>query len=195
MPSYTNTLEIDHKPKAIPYRGDGILREDGDANYGFRYVKGDDEALRSIPEVQRDPALLNLIRGINGSETGLFSVGCVSADVEDERGFRRSGYVEFSINSISGIANAANYFPIYFHFDRLLHESKFSVAVAYAWELQPCTFTEADGASGFSCSVIVNTHYFASREQASLAWKQALEPLEHLLSSVPPETTDFLYPQ
>jgi hypothetical protein len=45
MSSYSNTLELNHKPKDIPYGGTGELREDGDANYGFKYIKGNEQLL------------------------------------------------------------------------------------------------------------------------------------------------------
>lgn len=194
MSSYSNTLELNHKSKGIPYGGTGELREDGDANYGFKYIKGNEQLLLQIPELKRDAALLELIRAINGPATGLFTVGCVSDSIEDNKGFRRSGYVEFAINSISSIADASNYFPVFFYFDRGLHQSRFPVAVAFAWELQPCTFTEV-GASGFTCSVIINTHYLQSREESWSAWSDSLAVLAAYLKSVPPERQDFLYQQ
>ena len=45
MKRHVGTLAIDHKPKGIPYGGTGELREDGEANYGFQYVKGNDGLL------------------------------------------------------------------------------------------------------------------------------------------------------
>ena len=194
MPTFKNTLEIDHQPKGIPYFGNGEVREDGDANYGFKYVKGDDQLLEKIPELSRDKNLMNLARAINGPETGLFSVGCVSAPVEDASGFRRSGYIEFSINSIAGVSDATNYFAIFFHFDRMLHKSGFSEVVSYFWELQPCTFRER-GTTGFTCSVILNTHYSRTRPEADIAWSKSLGVLATFLQSVPPQGSDFIYPQ
>lgn len=194
MPIYSNTLELNHRPKDIPYGGTGELREDGDANYGFKYIKGNEQLLLQIPELQRDAALFELVRAINDPVTGLFTIGCVSDSVEDSNGFRRSGYVEFAINSASSIADASNYFPVFFHFDRGLHQSQFPVAVAFAWELQPCTFTAA-GASGFTCSIIINTHHSQNREEAWSAWSNSLAMLASYLKSVPPERQDFLYQQ
>lgn len=127
QPLFINYLSLNFKHKPIPYGGSGEVRDDGDANHGFKDIKGNAALLLEIPELQRDAALMNLVQSINATQTSLFSVGCLSGDVEDENGFRMSGYVEFSINSASSIADASNYFPLFFHFDRLLNEKGFSV--------------------------------------------------------------------
>lgn len=195
MTKHLNHLSIKHRGKPIPYGGNGILRDDGDANYGFRYVKGDDAALRAIPELTKDPALLDLVLAINAKETGLFSVGCVSGLVHDERGHRDSGYIEFAINSKAAISDATSYFSIFFHFDRFLHESKFSAPASFNWELEGATFLECGDTSGFTCAIIINTDYSATREEATHVWSESLEALGYFLQSVSPERADFLYPQ
>jgi len=131
MTRHSNYLTISQRGKPIPYGGKGILREDGDTKYGFKYVKGDEVALRLIPELAKDRVLLQLALAINAPQTGLFSVGCVSGQVDDDRGHRDSGYIEFAINSRSAIADAKNYFPIFFHFDRFLHESNFPASTSF----------------------------------------------------------------
>jgi hypothetical protein len=192
---YANYLSISQRGKGIPYGGTGVLRDDGDTNYGFKYLKGNEPGLRQVPELVKDAALLRLALAINHSETGLFSVGCVSGQSQDHNGFRGCGYMEFAINSHSAIADAMNYFPLFFHFDRFLHESKFSIPTRFEWELQGATFTECGPSSGFTCSVFVNTPYSHSKEEADHAWSQSLEGLGYYLKSVPPERNDFLYPQ
>lgn len=195
MITYTNYLSIRHRGKPIPYGGDGVLREDGDANYGFKYVKGDETGLRAIPELAKDPALLDLALAINSSQTGLFTVGCVSGPVEDDRGHRDSGYIEFAINSKSAIADAQSYFPIFFHFDRFLHEEMFSASCHFNWELEGGTFTECGNTSGFTCAIFINTGYSSTREEASQVWTESLAALAYFLQSVPAEQSDFIYPQ
>ena len=195
MIPYTNTLTISHRSKPIPYGGPGHVREDGDANYGFRYVKGNESLLRQIPELMRDEDLLQLALAINAPETGLFSAGCVSGSVDDENGHRRSGYMEFVINSRAAIGDAASYFPIFFHFDRFLHERTFAIPVSYIWELQPAIFTECQDITGFTCSVFLNTHYATSPVNSAQNWTESLNVLGLLLGSVPVAQADFLYPQ
>lgn len=193
--AYANYLSIRHRGKPIPYGGDGVLRDDGDANYGFKYVKGNETALRVIPELVNDPALLDLALAINSPQTGLFTIGCVSGPVDDERGHRYSGYIEFAINSKSAIADAKSYFPIYFHFDRFLHEAKFSAPVHFNWELEGATFTESNDSTGFTCAIFINTGYSPLREEASRIWTESLRALAYFLQSVPAEKSDFIYPQ
>lgn len=57
MQTYTNQLSLDHKPKGIPYGGRGEIRDDGDANYGFKDLKGNRALLLDVPELKRDQAL------------------------------------------------------------------------------------------------------------------------------------------
>lgn len=96
---YSNYLAIKQSGKGIPYGGQGQIRPDGDANYGFKNLKGELENLNQIPELQRDHALYELVRAINQPETGLLSVGCTSGSVHQDDGYRMSGYVEFAFNS------------------------------------------------------------------------------------------------
>jgi hypothetical protein len=194
MNTYSNLLKIRQRGKPIPYGGDGIIREDGDANYGFKYLKGNSEGLRLLPELIRDPALLGLAGAINGIGTGLFSVGCVSGEVADENGVRHTGYIEFSFNSKALSSDAGNYFPIFFHFDRFLHESKFDIPVSYQWEIEGASFLEADH-HGFTVAVFVNTHYCDSLDRATANWARALATLGYYLQSVTTGKTDYIYPQ
>ncbi|WP_243288736.1 hypothetical protein [Geothrix terrae] len=189
MQTIINTLEIGQKGKGIPYGGLGEIREDGDANYGFKYLKGNEQLLGEIPELKRDEALHRLVRAINSNHTGLFSVGCVSGIVQDERGFRYSGYVEFSWDSISMVADAQHYFQLFFHFDRYLRKLEFLTRVAFVWELMPASFIDAK-ANGFSCSITINTDYSETEESAVQAWSQALAALEIYLGSIPPQMPD-----
>ena len=119
-PQYRNILVMAHKSKGIPYWGSGKPRSDGDMNYGFQDLKGQPELLDDVPELQTDAALRSLMAAISGRGIGLFSVGCLSAMIHDEHGHRMTGYVEFALNSARAAADAASYFPIFFHFDRHL---------------------------------------------------------------------------
>ena len=125
MTVYSNLLSLNFKPKGVPYGGSGEEREDGGANYGFKNLRRNPELIDSVPELQRDQSLRKVIELINGPATGLFSIGCVSGEVHDDRGFRFSGYVEFSLNSVSAVQDAGSYFPLFFHFGRLLNENQF----------------------------------------------------------------------
>lgn len=191
---YTNQLSLNQKHKVVPYGGSGEIREDGDANYGFKDIKGNPALLLEIPELKLDRQLMGLVHAIGNSQTGIFSIGCVSGPVEDQNGFRHSGYIEFSLNSASAIADARNYFPLFFHFDCMLHEGQFPGKVAFDWELQPVTFIDAN-ANGFTCTIIVNTHYSATKEEAEAAWADALSVLQYFLGNIPREHTDLIFGQ
>jgi hypothetical protein len=121
MPNFQNFLSINHKPKPVPYGGMGIVRDDGDANFGFKCLKGALHLADEVPELQRDPAMKRLAISVNDPSTGLLSIGCVSGPVVEDHGNRYSGYFEFAFNSKSGISDAQHYFPAFFHFDRMLN--------------------------------------------------------------------------
>lgn len=111
-------------------------------------------------------------------------VGCAAWDVSDEQGHRWYGYVEFAINSAEAIEDARSYFWLFFHFDKMLHEGKFSEMVNYNWELEGAHFSPAN-ADGFTCTVWVRTAYLPAPEEAFEAWQVALDPLIPLLGGCP----------
>lgn len=175
---YAVSLTIGHGGKGIPYGGHhGELREDGTTNHGFKNLKGRPHLLDSVPELRDSPALYELVRAINEPDTGLVSVGCAAWDYSDEReGYRRAGYIEFAINLVEMIGDARNYFPMFFHFDKMLHDRRFNEMVNYIWELEWASFwpTKADG---FTCAVWIYTPFRPSPEEAKDLWEVALEPL------------------
>ncbi|TIU39514.1 MAG: hypothetical protein E5W31_07490, partial [Mesorhizobium sp.] len=158
MAAYANGLFISRSGKGIPY-GAGP-RDNGDFNHGFKNLKGNLDLISEIPELKSDPALLNLVYNINHEETGLLSIGCLSSPVVDEgRGYRVTGYIEFAFNSVAGIEDAANYFPIFFHFDQDLHVSNFPHRVQFSWEIEGAHFAEAN-AGGFTMAITINTDFY-----------------------------------
>ena len=190
--TYQSFLSIRHDGKGIPYGGLGEPRDDGGANFGFQDLKSKPEAIATVPELQKDTDLRSLVDAINHHDTGLFSVGCDSGEVSEQQGFRRTGYIEFSINSKSHVQDAANYFPIFFHFDRLLANTKFSHRVQFNWELQSAAFIDSNTA-GYTCTVFVNTYVCADSIAVGQSWSAALAALAQLLSAVPPYDGEPIY--
>ena len=195
MPAgHRNYLSLKHEHKTIPYGGVGKIRKDGDANYGFKDIKGNNRLLDTIPELKHDPALMALVRVINTPKTGIFSIGCVSDRHEDKNQFRHSGYVEFSFNSKSYIADAGHYFPLFFNFDRLLEKNDFAVKVEFNWSIQPATFIDKR-VTGYTCTIYLNTYFVESEEAAKKAWEETLSLLGQHLSNIPIEHTDYIFLQ
>lgn len=187
---YLVSLSITHSGKGIPYGP--ADREDGGRNHGFKNLKGQLHLLCDIPELQEDPALHALVAAINDSRTGLLSIGCLSAPVHDANGHRVTGYIEFAINSADKIADAASYFPVFFHFDRMLHETRFAHQVHFNWELEGASFREV-GADGFTATIFINTGYASTAELAREAWDAALDALTSYLGEIPTFTGIPLY--
>lgn len=193
MPTgYRNYLSLKHEHKTIPYGGIGEIREDGDANYGFKNIKGNNRLLDTIPELKNDPALMALVRAINAPNTGIFSIGCVSDRYKDKNKFRHSGYVEFSFNSKLYIADASHYFPLFFNFDHLLEKNDFTVKVEFNWSIQPATFIDKS-VTGYTCTIYLNTYFFESEKAAIKAWKETLFILGQHLGNIPIEHTDYIF--
>ena len=178
-----NFLSIDQGMKTIPYFGDGTIREDGDANYGFKNIKSDLSLIESIPELAEDASLKSLVRAINDPQTSLFSTGCVGQAGNDDNGYKYAGYVEFALNSKDVVKDASSYFHFFFHFDSWLNKRDCQLTVKFDWELQPAHFIEAN-VFGFTCAIIINTPYSASLQEAHICWKEALELLEKYLGSI-----------
>lgn len=187
-----NSLSIRFDGKGIPYGGIGEPRADGGANFGFKNLAGHPELVDTIPELATDPALRSLVAAINNPKSGLFSVGCASGDVKEREGFRRSGYIEFAVNSRQFIAGAQNYFPLFFHFSKQLFEQKFAQPAQYHWELQPAAFFEAK-AEGFTCTIFINTHFFPAGDAASQCWELVLKRLEVFLGALGTPSPDAIY--
>jgi hypothetical protein len=187
-----NFLTISNDGKGIPYGGDGTQRPDGDANFGFKNVKGDPAGCALIPELARDHALARLVLAVNDASTGLFSVGCVSGEVADKSGFRWSGYMEFALNSKSLISNASNYFPIFFHFAYGTPDEAESFDAEFHWALMGARFAETNS-EGFTCVLTMNTYYRPTKEEALTLWGQALGVLESYLSTVQGDFGDPIY--
>ncbi len=190
--TYLNLLSIGHHFKSIPYGGSGIKREDGNANYGFKNLKGKPELIDSIPELKTDSALKSLVQSINSSETSFFSIGCLSGEASEDRGYRYSGYIEFSFNCKIGIQDASNYFPLFLRFEMWLHKQNFEQQMKFYWVLEPGAFLDAN-VNGFSCTVFFNTAYFKSIEEAYECWTISLKVLESFLSSQKYELHEPIY--
>lgn len=187
-----NSLAISNSGKGIPYGGIGEARADGSENHGFRLLKGSLERLSEIPELREDDALRDLVAAINAPETGLLSVGCGSYPVVADGGHRVTGYIEFAFNSVEGITDAGNYFPMFFHFDRMLFDQKFDLNVRFNWELMGASFREVP-AEGFTMTVFVNTGFHGSPDSARDTWADALGALTYFLGHIPPRSGPTLY--
>lgn len=179
-----NYLVIQNRAKGIPYGA--YERDDGSRNNGFVPLKANPAAIASLSECQEDPPLRILLESANGADTAVFTVGCASGIVADEKGFRRSGYVEFALNDREAVGRAVNYFPAFFNFDQLWKAQGARFRMQFEWELQPATFLDC-GARGFTCAVTLNTDYYASLDEADECWSFALELLSQLLESIAPK--------
>jgi hypothetical protein len=192
MASYRNTLEIAHGGKGVPYGGTGP-RPDGTENHGFKNLKSDLSLLAEIPELTQDPALYALVSAVNQPDNGLLTVGCASYDVDEPQGHRRTGYVELAFNSKQEIADASHYFPMFFHFSRMLNQGQFDESFGFAWVLEGVTFVHAD-ATGFTATIYLNTGFFGSSDEARACWNRSLDPLTQFLSSIGVQPGDPIYP-
>lgn len=179
-----------HGGKGIPY-GAGT-RPDGTVNHGFRSLKGCTHLAAEIPELQADPALLEIVEWLNEDDTAVFTVGCVSGRVTESAGHRTSGYVEFAINDRALVADAINYFKLFWHFTRSIHRSDFAVPVQMHWQVLGATFLDAR-CDGMTCRVIINTAFVESENIAAENWTRSLAALGDFLSKVPLAASDRIY--
>jgi hypothetical protein len=188
---YENYFAILRGGKGIPY-GSGA-RSEGTFNHGFRPLKGKLSEIDVVPEAIEDSALRRLLEKINGQDTRLFSVGCMSADVDDDpQGKRVTGYIEFALNEKSFVSDPIPYFEIFFHFTQRLANQKFTERVRFNWELLGATFCDA-ACDGFTCRVIINTSYHVDRQEARTCWEKSLNVLGDHLAEIRGGGTDRIY--
>jgi hypothetical protein len=67
---------------AIPYPA--VDHGDGNKNHGYCRIKGDENAIRLIPEIQDSPAFTDLLIAINSPGSPIESVGCEKAFSKSE---------------------------------------------------------------------------------------------------------------
>lgn len=187
---YAVGLTIRHSHKGIPYGA--APRPDGQANHGFRNIKGAPERANEIPELVEDPAMCSLVTAIANPANGLATIGCASWPDRDERGFSHFGYIEFVINSVLSVSDAAHYFPLFFHFDRMLDRNGFAERVRYHWELMGASFLDS-GIDGYTATVHVHIAHCESEAESRAAWAAALDPLVAFLAGIPIQPGPLLF--
>lgn len=183
-------LTIERRSKAIPYPAE--VRDDGTKNLGFRDLKGIDAANLDIPEANDSPAIRDALLAINQSQTPFFTVGCEKSLNEYQGKFWKRGYLEFSFNHAKLIADAAHYFPLFFHFSFAAHEFVLKRPIQFMWELQAARFTQAD-ATGFSCCVWVTNGDYKTAEECERDWDEGLRLLTKFLLSAKPTDLPLIY--
>ena len=112
--SYLNSLFISNYGKAIPYQGGASKSDKNELNHGFTNLKKKPQLIDSIPELISDDALKSLVRSLNLSQGSFFSVGCFSGISSQAEGYKYQGYIEFAFNCQMCVADARNYFSLYF---------------------------------------------------------------------------------
>ena len=187
---YRNSLQIGSNYKGIPYGP--VDRGAEGKNHGFQLLNGNPHLIDTSPELQSDPELKNLVSCINLQETGLLTIGCLSEPIQDEHGHRFTGYVEFAFNSKSRIADASNYFPVFFHFAEGLRRNGFIHQMAFDWQLEPGNFFQC-GTMGYTCSIFLNSAYKSESTASDEVWSHSLFALAEYLKTVPQESEDYLY--
>jgi hypothetical protein len=173
-------LTLKNRCKTIPYISQ--TREDGTVNHGFRILKGRQEDVPSILEVQDSEALRYALSKINETNTAFFTVGCEKDLNHAPEGYWARGYLEFSINSVPEAADADHYFRIFSRFNRHVWESSFDAPVQYHFELEEADFRES-GTRGFTAAVWVTTLCFPVAPEALTTWNEAVVFLADFLSS------------
>jgi len=183
-------LSINERGKGIPYGG--CKREDGNINHGFSPLKRNQYSIDNIPEANDDMALKSALHKMNDEKTGIFTIGCVSSPVSDTNGHRISGYIEFAFNYVELVADAQNYFPLFFHFNKWLKNHGMIDDVKFDWELEGAHFFEKN-CDGLTCSVIVNIRYCECEEKAQELWKSAICILSDYLETIPIQPCTKIY--
>jgi hypothetical protein len=181
--------------KAIPYPGSGP-RADGTENHGCRIIKGRTGDVDLIPEVLDNVALRNAAVTLNSKATPFLTLGCEKscniAKVGD--GFWMKGFLELAFNYAHAIANAQNYFKLFFDFNHWFWEQPKAAIVQYEFQLEGAQFLQS-GAQGFSLVLWISTLVLPTEEEANNAWGWGLDTFVKFLMTIPdrPMLPDQLY--
>lgn len=181
MPVQTNLiLSIDPGFKTIPYSP--AERPEGSTCHGFKLLKGKPDAdARAIVEVSDLPCLADAVVAINLPETSFFTVGCEKAFNQEGDSFWMRGYIEFCFDYVNLAGDAAAYFVAFFHFSEFVRERGFNEPVQFHWELQSCSFLDAEREMGFACTVWITTANGPSEPVVRTAWCSAVTLLAEYL--------------
>jgi hypothetical protein len=172
-------LTISHSGKAIPYGGGD--RSTGSTNHGYKRLKGNPNLFASIPEAQDTDALMSALVRINDPQTAFFSIGCEKSCNTHEKGLWVRGYFELAFNYVELVADAQNYFKLFFEFNRFRPQVEtFLPKSRYEFELEGAEFLDGP-AVGFTLSVWITTTLFTTREEAMREWGDSLRSLVDFL--------------
>lgn len=180
MSSQKILLTINERSKHVPYPPSS---SDGSENFGFRVLKGKADKIDSIAELKDNEALKKIVHTINEDASPFFSVGCEKSFNRSANSFWAKGYIEFAYNCARAVSDAAQYFPLFFHFNRFAQRFTESNNVQFWFELQPAFFKKIDSA-GFTCCVWITTGGHSSQEESFDAWCSAVQTLDSFLASV-----------
>jgi hypothetical protein len=178
-------LSIRNYFKAIPYPGSG-LRPDGTENHGCKIMKGRVGDADLIPEALDNASLRNAIIALNASDTPFLTLGCEKScnKVNGGEGYWMKGFLEISFNYAHLMANAQNYFKLFFDFNHWFWDQPKTAAVLYDWHLEGAEFIH-QGAKGFTVVFWISTLVLPTEEDAQRAWSWALDTLVSFLTTVP----------
>jgi len=172
-------LRVSEGGKEIPYRP--AVRPEGSICHGFKMLKGAlEDDIRATDEASDTECLAEAIVAINHAETAFFTVGCEKAFNTAADGFWAKGYLEFSSNYVEIVVDAANYFPLFFHFNKFLSQRGYSDPVLFDWELLGATFVDAK-VKGFTVTVWIQTATLSTEDEVKAAWCRAVALLAEYL--------------
>ncbi len=184
-------LKIRNHYKGIPY---GAVQRDSprSSNHGFKNVKGRPHEVESIPELQDSAALKAAILAISEASTPFFTIGCESKLNHEGDVYWKRGFVEFAFNYPRLVADAQNYFKLFFDFNFHVFESNFDLPVQFGWELEGATFLEKK-CDGFSVCVWTTTKDLKDEAQTEDVWSQAILFLTEFLKQQPAFPLPMIY--
>jgi hypothetical protein len=175
--------------KAVPYPGSGP-RPDGSENHGCKIIKGRVADVDLIPEVLDNSALKNAVIALNDRATPFLTIGCEKscnkAKVGD--GYWMRGFLELAFNYAPVMADAQNYFKVFFDFTHWFWDQPKAAIIEYEFQLEGAQFLEK-GVQGFSLVLWINTLVLPTEEEAKKAWGWGLDTFVKFLMTIPDKPT------
>ena len=178
MTSMQIMLTINQQSKSIPYPA---ASHSDSQNYGFHVLKGKLDKCENVKEATETPSIISILKNLNSNESPFFSVGCERSYNQDNEGHWAKGYIEFAFNYEQLVTDAAQYFPLYFHFTKFIDEYLKVNEVQFWWDLQPAKFKKVS-CMGYSSCIWITTGFHSSEEEAKQVWEKSINMLDEYLS-------------
>jgi hypothetical protein len=165
--------------KGIPYL----------TGHGFKSIKGDIDAIDTIPEAADHQPYREALRWINDPTTPFFTVGCEKSFNLHEEGalWWAKGYFELCFNHLDLAQNPSNWMPFFQRVSNRVAAMQIDPNVLQIWwEIDRDLLTDvAEGSYVYTAGVWVCVGMLPEKDQIETMWADIWEEITECFSTEP----------